>query len=585
MANNIYDYDETNPLRQPQRDVLRYSSQPEEDSSYLVELPEDLPELSPPPHHPTLRSRNTTIVNTSYLPESPEEEQEPLEAYIKKNLIIFRKSLTPDGLTYTSRRIPSEKGDEGSLVVIPGNIEESAFNLNHPRSENIIKDNIEKEMAKPDNLEYDERKDSQHDDNVGSPALLDNDDIHNREDGIHSKINDTVVMQISDHVALNHNSPFRDEKNKTNSQPVSPVQVIVMVDSHEHKNDKDYLKDKKSTKKGYNELEEDGLGAEETTWSRKDYDKSDPNRTILHRSKGMQDMRGKDNDPENFSKVTDGKGGIKRDGKSDPDRMVLDRSKGMQNMRGKEKDPEKFNKVMDGRGNKTKDGKTDPDRMGLDRSKGMQNMRENDNDPDKFSKVMDGKGEKRKDGKFDPNKNFLDGTKEMQSTKEKDNDQQKPSKAIDEKDGKRKDGYKTGISNQTPDSKQKKDRKYKDDLEDSDEEYYNKPKDFSGKTGNIMKTKPGKSAADDKRPTGNEPTQDYKRTNANSEVPKTITVKAPKTASQMYATKRYHIQIPQHGRPETWFNVCFNLDHENNVDMNYEGPVKITNYYSSNKYS
>uniref|UniRef100_A0A1B6JL38 Uncharacterized protein n=1 Tax=Homalodisca liturata TaxID=320908 RepID=A0A1B6JL38_9HEMI len=528
MENNIYDYDEITPLRQPQRNVLRYSSQPQEDSSYLVELREDLPELSPPPHHSTLRSRNTTIVNTSYQPESPEEEQEPLEAYIKKNLTIFRKSLTPHDLPYTSRRIPSEKGDEGSLLVIAGN-SESAFSFNQLRSENKA---IETEMAKSDNLEYNEGNDNQNEDNVGAPALLDNDDVHSR-DGIHFQINDTIVMQVSDHVALNQNSPFAAEQNKTNTHPVSPVQVIVMVDTHEDENDENELK---RTKRVHKELEEDGLGRKETTRSRKDYDKSDPNR------------------------------------------MIIDRSKGVQNVREKDKDADKFGKVMDGKSGKRKDSKSDPERMVLDRSKGMQNMRDKDNDPDKLRKVMDGKGERRNDGKSDPNRMVFDETKEMPSTKEKNKDPQKLSK-VDGKDQRGKDGYGTGISDQTPESKQKKGRKNKDELEDSDEEYYNKPKDFSGKT------KPGKSAADGRRPADNEPTQDHKRTNANTEIPKNITVKPPKTATQMYARKRYHIQIPQHGQPETWFNVCFNLDHENNVDMNYEGPVKITNYYSSNKYA
>jgi len=67
--------------------------------------------------------------------------------------------------------------------------------------------------------------------------------------------------------------------------------------------------------------------------------------------------------------------------------------------------------------------------------------------------------------------------------------------------------------------------------------------------------------------------------------PKYFAVKTPKSATTMTMRKRYHIQIPKHGQPETWFSARFNINDEKNVEMNYEGPVKITNYYSSNKYS
>lgn len=63
-----------------------------------------------------------------------------------------------------------------------------------------------------------------------------------------------------------------------------------------------------------------------------------------------------------------------------------------------------------------------------------------------------------------------------------------------------------------------------------------------------------------------------------------VPVKAPKSVSKVLTSRRYHIQVPEEGQKETWFNVLYNFSDDSNVDWTYEGPVKITNYYSTSNY-
>ncbi|XP_054290246.1 nipped-B-like protein B isoform X2 [Macrosteles quadrilineatus] len=61
-------------------------------------------------------------------------------------------------------------------------------------------------------------------------------------------------------------------------------------------------------------------------------------------------------------------------------------------------------------------------------------------------------------------------------------------------------------------------------------------------------------------------------------------VTMPKSATTLTSRRRYHLQITDHKMKEPWFNSCFNISKENNVDFNYDGPVKITPYYIGDKF-
>lgn len=61
-------------------------------------------------------------------------------------------------------------------------------------------------------------------------------------------------------------------------------------------------------------------------------------------------------------------------------------------------------------------------------------------------------------------------------------------------------------------------------------------------------------------------------------------VNTSKSASKVIFKRCYHLKIVEPMESEAWFNSVFNFDDSYNIDLKYEGPVKITPYYWFKKY-
>lgn len=61
-------------------------------------------------------------------------------------------------------------------------------------------------------------------------------------------------------------------------------------------------------------------------------------------------------------------------------------------------------------------------------------------------------------------------------------------------------------------------------------------------------------------------------------------VNTSKSASKVIFKRCYHVKIVEPLESEAWFNSVFNFDDSYNIDLKYEGPVKITPYYWFKKY-
>lgn len=554
-------YDETSPLEQSRKSILHYHDRAEETPTYLVELPEQRIDAPRPLAQSTSRPRRSTIVNAFQPPTTREAEEQPLEDYVRRNQFSFRKSISPEGDEQLPTTNRPQSYQEGELVS-PATAEDIERDLMDSKkrknrgAESV--DGYERRDSLPEEKAQKHRL-SQRSENDSEPKTHRHKDSNKYEDserrkprsGKHGKNqmehsrprNEVVVMPAQEPVSV---SPFSKDQKGHEKQSYSPVKVKMSVEStdeerfgnknhrgkHHTERGKSYPSSAK--RKSSQESNEESFGEDR-----------DRTKKIHKKQANYQKSEYPTNDLEESKD---------RHEKSRRRRKRKERSEGAVGGRIDSRESS---------GRSSDDKK--PRRKSLDRSIRSRSS----------SVCLSGESGGNSSEPYMVNSS---------STKE-DRPVGKHRKQPSGKD--RTTGEKPSNRNEKspPRSSHKRGTK-SDDIVD-----YSKTTNPFGKeepySVHYVATKGGAGKKPDAGPEKgrtNKKDKDRKEKKGGEEANKNVAVKAPKSATKVVAKRRYHIQIPEHGRPETWFNVRFNMNADN-VDMNYDGPVKINNYYASNNYN
>lgn len=555
-------YDETSPLERSRRSILHYHERVEETPTYLVELPEQRIDAPRPTTQSTYRPRRSTIVNAFHPPVTREAEEQPLEDYVRRNQFSFRKSLTPEDIQLLNTNGP-QRYEEGE-VVRPATAEDIERDLMDSKkrknrgAESV--DSYERRESLPEEKALKHRV-SQQSENYSEPKTHRRKDSAKYEDSERRKTektkpksvkigknqmensrprNEVVVMPAQEPVSV---SPFSKDQKGQENRKYSPLKVKMSLES----TDEERFGDKKSRGKHHSERG-------------KSYPSSAKRKSSQESNK---DSFGEDHD-RTKKKHKKQKNYQKSEYPSNDSEESKDRhEKSRRRKRRKERSEEAKGGRIESRessGRSSDDKK--PRRKSLDRAFRSRSS----------SVCLSGESGDNSSEPYIVNRT---------STKEN-----RP-----EAKNRKKPSGKDRTSGEKPSNRQEKGHKRGTTSDDF--------VDYSKTTNPFGKEEPysvhyvaTKGAAGKKPDAGgpeksksNKKDKDRKEKSGEEEANKNVAVKAPRSATKVVAKRRYHIQIPEHGRPETWFNVRFNMNAENNVDMNYDGPVKINNYYASNNYT
>lgn len=560
-------YDETSPIEQNRRSILHYQDRAEETPTYLVELPEQRIDAPRPLAQSTSRPRRSTIVNAFHLPATREAEDQPLEDYVRRNQFSFRKSLPPEGdeqLPTTNRPLSYEE-EEVVSPATPEDIERDLMDNNKRKNRGAEsvdgyerRDSLPKEKAQ-------KHRSSQQSENYSEPKKHRNRDSNKYEDSERRKAektkpksgqhganqaghsrprNEVVVMPAQQPVTV---FPFSKDQKGHENQPYSPVKVKMFVES----SDEERFEDKKHSGKQNSERGKSYPSSAKRKSSQESNEDSfgETHDRTKKRHKKQPSYQKSGNPTQDLEESKD------RHEKSRRRKKRKERSEGAVGGRIESRESS---------GRSSDDNK--PRRKSLDRAIRSRSS----------SVCLSGESGGNSSEPYIVNSS---STKETRPVA-------KHGKQPSEKE--RRTGEKPVNRNEKspPQSSHKRGTK-SDDFVD-----YSKTTNPFGKeepySVHYVATKGGAGKKPDAGPEKgrtNKKDKDRKEKRGGEEANKNVAVKAPKSATKVVAKRRYHIQIPEHGRPETWFNVRFNMNAENNVDMNYDGPVKINNYYASNNYS
>lgn len=564
-------YDETSPLEQSRRSILYHRNRAEETPTYLVELPEQRIDAPRPATQSTTRPRRSTIVNTFHLPDTREAEEEPLEDYVRRNQFSFRKSLSPEGdeqLLTTSRPQRYEEGE----VVSPATAEDIERDLmdrekRRKNRETESEDGYEKRRASLPEEKAQKHRVSQQSENYSEPKTRRYKDANKYEDSERRKPEKTKpksgkhgANQVEDWLPRNEvmvmpahepvpASPFSNDQKGYEHQKYSPVKVKMSVES----------------------TDEESFGEKKHRGKQKQHSERGKRNPSTAKRKSSQESN-EDSFGEDYDRTKKRHKKQANHEKFEYPTKDLEESKDRhENSRKRRRRKERSGEAKGGRiESRESSGRSSDDKKprgkSSDRAIGSRSS----------SVCLSGDSGGNSSEPYIVNSASAKETRPVAKNRKQHSGKYRKT---DEKPSNRNE-------KSLPSSSHERGTK-SDDFVD-----YSKTKNPFGKeepySVHYVATKGAvgkKPAAGPEKSKTNKKDKDKKGKRGGEEGGKEVAVKAPRSATKVVAKRRYHIQIPEHGRPETWFNVRFNMNAENNVDMNYDGPVKINNYYASNNYS